>query len=89
MKSGRKARIDWNSEDTLRILSNNYLSLNDMSRMVGFSIWYISRKRKKLGLGRLPNADYGHVASNKERRARYNAKIKLNGYKPLYKTSKL
>ena len=47
------------------------------------SIWYVSRKRSKLGLGRLYST-YGHKSSNQERKARYNAKIKQNKYKPLY-----
>lgn len=84
MKRGRKPIVDWNCDVTIGILSNNSLSLKEMAQMLGLkNIWHISRKRKQLGLGRLPNGDYGHITSNKERKARYNAKIKANGYKPL------
>lgn len=79
-----KPKVDWSSKETINILSNPTLSLKQMAEQLGVkSIWNISRERSKLGLDRLYSA-YGHKSSNKERKARYNAKIKQNKYKPLY-----
>lgn len=75
--------FNWNNPEVVEILSNNYLSLDEMAEILNRSKYNICRRRKQLGLGRLPKGNYGHISTNKERKARYNAKIKLNGYKPL------
>lgn len=79
-----KFKVNWSSRETIGILSNPSLSLKEMAEKLGIkSIWNVSRERSKLGIGRLYSA-YGHKSSNQERKARYNAKIKQNKYKPIY-----
>ena len=68
----KKCKIDWYSLEVKEILSNNYLSLDKMAEKLGVSKWLISRRRKELGFSRLPVGDYGHISTNKERKARYN-----------------
>ena len=75
-------KINWEAKEVIDILSNPRLSLNAMSKQLGVTIWHISRRRSRLGLGRLYSS-YGHKSTNKERKQRYNSKIKLNNYKPL------
>ena len=76
-------KVDWNNTEVLNILSSPTLSLEEMSNKIGCSRFYVSRKRKELGLPKITWGGYGHTSTNQERKARYNAKLKLNGYKPL------
>ena len=79
-------RVNWLSEETKAILTNNDYTLNQMSELLGVSRWLVSRKRRELYT---KQHIYGHGRSraltNKERKERYNAKIKEHGYQPIYK----
>ena len=76
-------KVDWKSKKVMDIISNPLLKLDEMCKLLGVSRFYISRKRKEFNLPYIYYGKYGHKSSNQERKARYNAKIKLIGYKPL------
>jgi len=82
-KQFNNMKVDWKTKEVMNIISNPLLQLDEMCKLLGVTRFYISRKRKEFGLPRICFGKYGHKSSNRERKARYNAKIKLIGYKPL------
>ena len=85
----KRIGIDWDSDEIKSIICSKELTLTEMAEKIGCSIWYLSRKRRRLGHDKILKGGYGHIATNKERKARYNAKIKPFGYKPLKEIKKL
>lgn len=67
---------NWNRPEVKRILDNPDLTLSQMAERLGVSYFQASRKRKELECTRnlKVTGGYGHIATNKERKARYNAK---------------
>ncbi len=82
-----KSKVDWNDKHTRAIIESRVLTLNEMAMLLGVSTFYLSRKRKAIGITeRVYGNGLGRPTTNKERKQKYNAKIKVNGYLPLYKT---
>lgn len=79
----RKPKVNWNSKEVLEILKDQSLTIQQMADKLGVSYFRVAHKRSEFGLERLRGAGLDHVLTNKERKARYNAKIKQIGYKPL------
>ena len=80
----RPKNIDWLGEEVSSMLCDLSLSTKEIAARLGVSVWCVSRHRVvATGLPRRPWGGYGHSSTNAERKARYNAKIKENGYKPL------
>jgi len=76
--------FDWKSKEVIDILSDNSLTLSQMAKKLGYDYSYVSKKRKELGLPKLYHYIVpGQVLTNKEYKARYNAKLKENGWVPL------
>lgn len=81
-----RKNIDWKSEEVIEILNNNKLGLDSKSKMLGVSMWWVCRQMKRLGIQHNPywNTGLDRPTTNKERKARYNAKRKAIGWKYLY-----
>lgn len=79
-------RINWNSPDVLSILSNDTIGLKEKAEAVGCSMWHLCRKMKALGIKQnlYWRTGLDRPATNRERKARYNAKRKAIGWKYLY-----
>jgi hypothetical protein len=82
----RKPKVNWNSKDVLEIIKDRSLTIQQMADKLGISYSSVAHKRAELGLERICPVGLDHALTNKETKARYNAKIKLIGYKPLYTT---
>lgn len=78
-----RKNIDWSLPEVMDLLLDDTVPLLVKAERLGVSYWMVSRKRSALGAGHFPYGGYGHISTNKERKARYNAKIRQNGYKPL------
>lgn len=81
-----RKKIDWKSEKVIEILNNNKLGLDSKSKMLGVSMWWVCRQMKRLGIkhNRYWKTGLDRPVTNKERKARYNAKRKAIGWKYLY-----
>lgn len=81
-----RKNIDWESEEVIEILNNNKLGLDSKSKMLGVSMWWVCRQMKRLGIKHNLYWKTGldRPTTNKERKARYNAKRKAIGWKYLY-----
>jgi len=81
-----KRKVNWSGEDVISVLSDRSLTLTEMAMKIGVkSIYEVSRKRRQLGITeRCYGNGLGRAMTNKERKQRYNEKIKANGWKPLY-----
>ncbi|MBR3783999.1 MAG: hypothetical protein IKJ78_06015 [Bacteroidales bacterium] len=79
----RPKKIDWQSPAVVNLLKNDSIPLKQKAEQLGVSYYYVVRKRRALGLPLFCYGGYGHKSTNQERKARYNAKIKNNKYKPL------
>lgn len=89
MEKTKRKITDWDDERVLKIINDPTLSIQQMANKIGVSYWTLSHKRGELGLKYPYRVGIDHKLTNKERKARYNAKIKEIGYKPLYtKTQK-
>ena len=80
------SKVNWNSEEVLAIIKDPHRSNQQKADKLGVSYWTLSRKRHELGLKYPYTVGIDHKLTNKERKARYNAKIKKIGYRPLYTT---
>ena len=80
------SRIQWNSKEVQEILSDTGLSVKDMAYILGRSVYTICHRRKELGITfQATGNGLGRRMTNKERKAKYNAKIKYHRYLPIYK----
>ena len=81
-----KRKVDWDSNAVLSIVNDETISLEDKAVKLGVSIWYLCRQMKRLGIkhNRYWKTGLGRPTTNKERKARYNAKRKAIGWKYLY-----
>lgn len=79
-------RINWESNETFSILNNSTLGLDAKAHLLGVSIWHLCKKMKRLGIKHNVywRSGLDRPMSNKERKARYNAKRKSVGWKYLY-----
>ena len=82
--------INWESKEVVEILNNNTLSLDSKSKMLGVSVWWVCKQMKRIGVKHNPYWKTGldRPSTNKERKARYNAKRKEIGWKYLYQVQK-
>lgn len=81
-------KLDITKQEVMDILSNPKLSLQEMADAIGVkSKWYICRKRKALGLPKKYPGGLDRPLTNRERKAKYNAKRKAIGWKYLYQIS--
>lgn len=81
-----KRKVDWDSDAVLTIVNDETISLEDKAKKLGVSIWYLCRQMKRLDIkhNRYWKTGLDRPATNKERKARYNAKRKAIGWKYLY-----
>lgn len=86
MEDLENKKIDWGNDEVLAVLNDNTLSLKRKSEMIGVSLWFLCRKMKGLGIkhNRYWRTGLDRPATNKEIKARYNAKRKAIGWKYLY-----
>ena len=77
-------KINWDDPEILAVIKDPTLTNQQKADILGISYWTVSHKRVELGLPHLCWVGIDHKLTNKERKARYNAKIKKIGYKPLY-----
>lgn len=80
----KRKKIDWNDPEVLRIIKDPLLNNQEKADKIGVSYYTISHKRGELGLKYPFTVGIDHKLTNRETKARYNAKIKKIGYKPLY-----
>lgn len=78
-------RNRWTKEE-LEIINSGKYYLNELVILIpNHSYTAIAHKCKRLGKGKGHHLKYGDKPStNAQRKAKYNAKIKQIGYKPLY-----
>lgn len=82
----RPSKINWQSPEVTSILNNPTLGLDAKSEKLGVSIYWLCRQMKRLGIthNKYWRTGLNRPATNKERKARYNAKRKAIGWKYLY-----
>lgn len=80
----KRKKIDWNNSEVLKIIKDPLLSSQEKADKIGVSYSTLSHKRSDMGLKYPFTVGIDHKLTNREVKARYNAKIKKIGYKPLY-----
>ena len=77
-------KVDWDNPEILAIIEDPALSNQEKADKIGCKYSTLSHKRSEMGYKYPFRVGIDHKLTNKERKARYNAKIKKIGYKPLY-----
>ena len=82
----RKSRIDWGSPEVLSVITDDTLGLDAKSKALGIKKYWLCRQMKRLGIKHnlYWRSGLNRPLTNKERKARYNAKRKAIGWKYLY-----
>lgn len=70
-------KIDWQSSAVVDLLKDDNIPVKQKAELLGVNYYYLCRKRSAMGMPRRCTGGYGHKSTNQERKARYNAKIKI------------